>query len=109
MVKKTSLPETWTYSGCYADAIAERDTGATGVEIDSSTAMTAECCLESCFARGHTAAGTEYSSQCFCGMVESFTAVNPMILGEGSCDMVCSGDETELCGGAGAISFYVLG
>jgi hypothetical protein len=143
-VLKTGLPETWAYEGCYADAIGNRDTGTDGVEIDSSTGMTAEYCLEQCYALGFDAGGTEYSIQCcelflfpflpslfhsflimerydwegikmmliscltVCGTSADFTTADAALLGDSACNMVCSGNSTQLCGGAGAISFYTL-
>jgi hypothetical protein len=131
-VKKTDLPSTWAYSGCYTDSIGVRDTGDTGMEVDSSTLMTAEYCLELCQTAGFNAGGTEYSSQCcklapfhlklvisfvenslsdnliVCGTQATFATVAPALLSDSSCNMVCSGNSTQLCGGAGAISFYTL-
>jgi hypothetical protein len=63
-IKKTGLPDTWVYQGCYSDEIEDRDTGTNGVEIDSATLMTAEYCLGQCYSLGFDVAGTEYSSQC---------------------------------------------
>ena len=64
VIKKTGLPETWTYQGCYSDNIGNRDFGPAGVEIDSTTLNTAEYCLGQCYSLGFNAGGTEYGSQC---------------------------------------------
>lgn len=106
-VQTTGLPSTWAYQGCYADSIGVRDTGATGRETDF-TNLTATECLNTCQSAGYNAGGMEYSSQCFCGTIDTFNSVNPALLGDSSCNMACSGDATQLCGGAGAISFYTL-
>jgi len=107
-IKKTGLPETWAYQGCYSDNIGNRDFGPDGVEIDSETLNTAEYCLGQCYSLGFNGAGTEYGSQCFCGNTTAFAAVNPTLLGDAQCNMVCTGDITETCGGLGAIAYYTL-
>ncbi|KAH8659256.1 WSC domain-containing protein [Tricladium varicosporioides] len=106
VVKKTGLPGTWAYKGCYSDAIGNRDTGANGVELDFATTNTAEYCLSQCAAQGFNAAGMEYSRQCFCGDSNALVTVNPALLDDSACNMVCTGNSTQLCGGAGSISYY---
>ncbi|KAF4624843.1 hypothetical protein G7Y89_g13327 [Cudoniella acicularis] len=89
-IKKTGLPETWAYQGCYSDAIGNRDTGSSGVELDFSTLNTAEYCLNQCYSLGYNAAGTEYSSQCFCGDIAALATANPTLLSDSQCNMVCT-------------------
>ena len=63
-IKKTGLPGTWAYQGCYSDNAGNRDFGPDGVEVDSDTLNTAEYCLEQCSSLGFDAGGTEYGKQC---------------------------------------------
>lgn len=63
-IKKTGLPETWAYQGCYSDDIGNRDVDPDGVEIESETLNTAEYCLGQCYSLGFDAGGTEYGKQC---------------------------------------------
>ncbi|CZR63536.1 uncharacterized protein PAC_13433 [Phialocephala subalpina] len=107
-IKKTGFNESWVYQGCFTDIDGNRDVGASGVEIESLTSMTAEYCLGQCYALGYDAGGTEYSKQCFCGESTVFAASGATLLSDSSCNMVCTGNLTELCGGAGAIAYYVL-
>jgi hypothetical protein len=78
-IKKTGLPETWAYQGCYTDVDGNRDVGPSGVEIESLTQNSAEYCLGQCYSLGYDTAGTEYSKQC-CGYLSIRTG-NILILG----------------------------
>ena len=53
----TTLPENWSYKGCYMDSVAARTlrSSATG-----SADMSAEKCIAYCSVRGYSLAGTEY-------------------------------------------------
>ena len=74
---------------------------ATGV---SSTSMTIEGCLDACANMGLNLAGVEYSRECFCGntIIGDNRPIDPS-----KCNMVCTGNINELCGGAGALNLYV--
>jgi hypothetical protein len=66
-VKKTDLPQSWVYRGCYTDEDGNRDVGEPavgGIKLEFFTDNTAEKCLTECYNRGFDAAGTEYSKQC---------------------------------------------
>jgi hypothetical protein len=70
----------------------------------SKPGMTTEDCLEACRAGGFPFAGTEYGSECWCGVV----------IGNGTqaapaeqCNMPCSGNEDQKCGGPNRLNLYV--
>jgi hypothetical protein len=55
------------------------------------------------FCTGYAYFGVEYSSQCFCG--DSF--VNPTSqVALDSCNMPCTGDEDEMCGGGDLLNIF---
>lgn len=91
------LPTGWTYSGCFTDSTSSRSLSA-AFEYDN-TALTAESCITFCASKGYPIAGTEYSAECYCG-----TQVPRVI--SGSCNMACTGDNTQACGGSNALSVY---
>jgi hypothetical protein len=44
-----------------------------------------------------------------CGYQSLFpTNPAPTLLVDGQCDMACTGDALQLCGGAGTISYYTI-
>jgi WSC domain len=86
------------YKGCFKDT-SSRDLSE---HHFSSGNMTTQRCIDACRAKGFNYAATQFSSHCFCS--NSYgkygTAVN--------CNMPCSGDAGEICGGGWANSVYVV-
>ncbi|XP_032689353.1 xylosyltransferase oxt isoform X2 [Odontomachus brunneus] len=65
-----------------------------------------ERCAYMCLQSGYPYAGTEYSVECFCGMEEPpFTKRLP----DSSCNMKCSGNPKQSCGGYLTINVYWTG
>ncbi|KAJ9634674.1 hypothetical protein H2204_006123 [Knufia peltigerae] len=92
----------WSYTGCGTDNYYTRIlTGAS----ESNDQMTNEACVAFCDSKGFSVAGTEYSKECYCG--DSIPASGMPVPGVvGNCQMKCSGDESEFCGGSALISLY---
>ena len=68
--------------------------------------MTIEKCQSFCSSstNNYGLAGIEYGGECYCGNgLQSYSAV-----GFKGCDMPCSGNKTELCGGNNRLSVYNL-
>jgi hypothetical protein len=88
--------------GCYTEA-SDNNRALIFQQNVSSSALTTEICLSSCKAMGMPYAGTEYSGQCFCG-----TFLNPGSVPTTSdqCNMPCSGDSSETCGGSRILNVY---
>ncbi|CAN0056146.1 unnamed protein product [Ectocarpus sp. 6 AP-2014] len=84
-----------SYLGCFSDPADSRvfDTQY------SDSAMTAAVCSVLCASSAFY--GTQYSSECWCGDNVDYDAN-----GEGVCDMACSGDSSQTCGGFYAMSVY---
>ncbi|KAK8048877.1 copper radical oxidase [Apiospora phragmitis] len=68
-------------------------------------------CTAACGAAGYTLAGTEYSGQC----CKSFLLVSVQGFVNGGapatsgCSMLCSGNQTEICGGPNRLNVYSFG
>lgn len=92
----------WYYVGCGSDGIGSRTL--TGPS-QSSANMTVETCVDFCSNQGYSIAGTEYVNQCYCGNSIPSSAA-PVVGLVGACTDLCAGDNTEYCGGYGAISLY---
>ncbi|ESZ98504.1 hypothetical protein SBOR_1166 [Sclerotinia borealis F-4128] len=70
--------------------------------IDNAN-MTDESCIAYCSSKNLNYAGTEYSSECYCG--------NSLAAGAGpapasDCSMTCPGNVTEFCGGPNRLSLF---
>jgi len=84
------------YLGCYVDTPSRLLAAANS----SGSGMTNESCQSFC--KGYTYAGTEYSSQCFCGNDLSTGQVAPAA----DCNMPCSGNANQKCGGTWRLSVW---
>ncbi|ORY63434.1 WSC domain-containing protein [Pseudomassariella vexata] len=92
--------------GCYTDnnpeakkALFFRQT-----QLDNEP-LTTEICLEACRSKGFPFAGTEFSSECYCGVAIGNGTVHT---DDGNCQRTCTGNNDQFCGGAGHINLYVL-
>ncbi|OAG27282.1 WSC domain-containing protein [Thermodesulfatator autotrophicus] len=109
LTSSTSSPSSTSFGsltgrnlGCFKDqgdpyGLNGRDLAAFGFGSDQ---MTPDLCMRECARRGYRYAGVQYSSQCFCG--NSYGKYGPAI----NCNMKCTGDENQICGGNWANSIY---
>jgi hypothetical protein len=90
------------YLGCFKDQ--GDPTGTAGRDLSgfvvNDPQMTTDKCVSLCRDKGFKFAGTQYSSWCFCGNAygKSGKASN--------CNMKCSGNSNQICGGSWANSIY---
>ncbi|KAF5528073.1 WSC domain-containing protein [Colletotrichum aenigma] len=95
-------PAGWASLGCYNDNIPGRILAyRTGVAAGDSL-MSVLQCTTACKAAGFSYAGVEYSSECYCDNQILSTAAS----GQTGCNMLCSGNSTEYCGGGNFINIY---
>jgi hypothetical protein len=85
--------------GCFADS-SNRDLPHLAYQNGSNTT---EACIAACKAAGYAYAGTQYSTQCFCGNSYGGQGVSTQ------CTMSCSGDASEICGGPWSNTVYATG
>ncbi|KPI42280.1 putative fungistatic metabolite [Cyphellophora attinorum] len=82
--------------------------GVSGAAVDlallSSLPTACTTTTESCaaFCSTYEFFGTEYGAECYCGGSLTYNTT----LSESSCNMACSGNSAEKCGGPGALSLY---
>lgn len=88
--------------GCYQDSTSRTLLGATPVDYLSGR-MSRSICLNHCFERGYTYAGTENGHECWCGETMRPDAKK---LPETSCRTPCHGKRGNFCGGNMAISVF---
>jgi len=97
-----------TYVGCFKDRRSARtlDGLQSVYKIPNpvrSRNMTVTRCAETCYYLNFTLAGLQHSSQCFCG-----STLPSYILPDDSCDMMCSGNSSQVCGARLANSVYKM-
>ena len=95
----------YTYLGCYSEATAGRALSGLANPIPGNT-VTPNTCAKACGAFQYF--GVEYSGECYCG--NNINAGSALVAGNTpdvtQCDMTCSGDSTEYCGGPNRLNMY---
>jgi hypothetical protein len=95
-------PAGWTSLGCYNDSTTARVLQRRFAVAAGDAGMSVLQCANACKTTGYTCSGVEYSSECYCGnKIQNGGA--PVSSG---CNMVCTGNHTEFCGGANRINIY---
>ena len=98
--RRSDPPPRGKYLGCYT-ASSSRDLH--GHQVLNSTTLTPESCIAECGRRGFPYAATQYGSACFCDTdFGSYGTAN-------NCNMNCSGNSSQTCGGTWANSVYTTG
>ena len=95
----------WTYLGCYSEATNGRALSGLQNPIPANT-VTVESCASACTSYAYF--GVEYSGECFCG--NTLAAGSASVVGSTpattQCNMACSGNSTEYCGGPNRLNMY---
>ncbi len=90
------------FIGCFRDR--GEPYGLKGRDLDgfafSSEKMTPQLCMRECARRGFSYAGVQANSYCFCG--NSYGRYG----GAPNCNLRCSGNSNQICGGSWANSIY---
>ena len=95
-----AIPTGWRSEGCYSDNVSGR-TLSVNANLDGSS-MTVEGCINACSGMGYSLAGVEYARECYCDN----SIQNAAVLMNSGCDMPCTGNNGEVCGGAARINLY---
>jgi hypothetical protein len=99
----TGLPTNWQYQGCVTDSGASRTLPYQNILTNNNTA---QACITLCQTFGYSAAGVEYSDECYCGDQSDFAASGSTTAPSTDCSFTCSGDPHQLCGGPLRMSYY---
>ncbi|KAJ7635293.1 galactose oxidase [Roridomyces roridus] len=99
----TTLPGNWSSIGCYTDGNPRTLTGATTVD---TTNMTVENCIAFCDGQNFIFAGVEFAQECYCDDHIENSGVSAPIT---DCNMACTGDPAESCGGPGRLNVFWSG
>lgn len=89
-----------TYLGCFQDPNNPYNLDG---YLERSAENTPQRCIAVCQAQGYAYAGVEYGQSCLCGdSYDQFGAAT-------NCDMPCTGDGSQMCGGYNANNVYATG
>lgn len=91
----------FSYVGCYSEGTSGRAL-THGIGSIPAAQMTIANCTSACKTAGYSLAGTEYSSECYCDN----NVQNGGAPASSGCNMLCSGNQTEICGGSSRLSLY---
>ncbi len=89
-----------TSLGCFKDSGAAYDLNG---YLTRSQTNTVEGCVQICTAQGFAFAGVQYGQSCLCG--NSYGKYGPA----NNCNMTCTGNSNEVCGGINANNVYPTG
>lgn len=92
-------PASWTARGCYFD---EYDTLVLEEHLSTDEELTIGKCQDSCYRAGYELVGVEAGNECWCS---SFIG-GEWAKSQSECDMPCSGNEDETCGGEGRLNIF---
>jgi hypothetical protein len=98
----TGETNNYLYLGCFQGGTFRSLLGSAPVDYLSGT-MSTMICVNHCFERGYTFAGTENGHECWCGETLRDGVVS---LPESSCHVPCHGHQHSVCGGQGYISLF---
>ena len=99
------LPLGWMYKGCYTDNIGARvlPTLLPWQQPNNSN-LTIQSCIRVCDQLGYSITGLEHFNQCFCG--NAIYNGGTLAPSKSDCDLPCTGNATEVCGGYNRLSIY---
>lgn len=101
---KDNIPATNKTLGCYRD---EKDFRLlAGYFMNFKTSNSPKKCITLCLQSGFPLAGVQYGTECFCGTNQPS---DDHKISDESCDMKCSGDQNEFCGGFFKMNVYSTG
>ena len=90
-------------AGCYKEHTKGKPV-LDGSLYTDSTSMTVESCTAYCEKKGFPIAGLEDAQECFCGAINYGTITNAS-----RCDLPCTGNTAEICGGRAVLGIYMSG
>jgi len=89
-----------TYLGCFNDPNNPFDLDGYLVRSGSNTP---QACVQTCYSQGFAFAGVQYGQSCLCGNSYGNFGTSDR------CNMPCTGDSSQICGGYNSNSVYATG
>ncbi|KAJ4473941.1 WSC domain-containing protein [Lentinula lateritia] len=103
MISRQTIPSGWAFNSCFIDntSAGRLLTINSGLPPDT---MTVPECIEYCSSNNWAYAGVEYASECYCDQV--LHEVGSQVTAASDCNMPCTGDPSQTCGGPNLIDVY---
>ncbi|KAK1976643.1 WSC domain-containing protein [Colletotrichum cereale] len=98
-----TLPNPWTYMGCFTDTTSLRVLSGDSHHGDD---MSQEKCIAYCDGKGYSVAGVEWGRECYCGYLLDTAADKAL---ETECSKPCAGNSDEVCGEGGRLNVFTNG
>jgi hypothetical protein len=95
----------WSSLGCYTDVVGARTLPLLETVEGGGQTLTIEKCTAACQADGFTYAGVEFAQECYCGNTLQ-NGGKPAPDGDRFCNMACTGDDDEVCGGPNRLNLF---
>ncbi|KAH7140618.1 WSC domain-containing protein [Dactylonectria macrodidyma] len=96
-------PTAWSTLGCYADNGTLPALETCVSKDGGDTALTVAKCQNACYLTQYDFAGVEGGDECWC----SNSVRGELLNNQTECNMPCSGNETDSCGGKSRISVFL--
>ncbi|KAH7330039.1 carbohydrate-binding WSC, partial [Rhexocercosporidium sp. MPI-PUGE-AT-0058] len=101
-VDLSTIASQYTTKGCYSEGVGYRAIHYRQDQLEFN-GLTTEQCLTACGNKYYPLAATEYYGECYCGVaLQGGSAPTD----SSNCNLPCSGNPTEICGGAGYLNLY---
>ncbi|KAI9436605.1 WSC domain-containing protein [Lactarius indigo] len=101
----TSSSGPWDLLGCFNDSSDQKVLSYTPVVEGGKPGFTSvESCTLACYMHGFVLAGVEMADQCFC---DDYFSNLSMMMPADECDLPCSANQSEICGGEDRMVVYV--
>lgn len=101
-VDLSTIASQYTAKGCYSEGVGYRAVHPRQDQLDFN-GLTTEQCLTACGNKYYPLAATEYYGECYCGVALQGGSAPA---DSSNCNLPCSGNPTEICGGAGYLNLY---
>ncbi|KZV82039.1 WSC-domain-containing protein [Exidia glandulosa HHB12029] len=101
------IPQTmgdWTFFACSQEASSGPREIPTSMNITIEN-MSVETCLNACSAAGFNVGGIQFGQECRCGNVALPAGA---VMDDSACNIACTANANEFCGGRGANQVYFL-
>ncbi|KAI5360847.1 putative carbohydrate-binding WSC, glyoxal oxidase, galactose oxidase/kelch, beta-propeller [Septoria linicola] len=95
----------WYSQGCYTDNVGGRSLRYGQAVAGGGNNMSVEACTSACKKAGYKLAGVEYAAECFCDNTLQ-NGAGPASDGDAQCNMQCSGNNDQTCGGPNRLNLY---
>jgi hypothetical protein len=102
-----TVPGAWKYRACYTDDRSNRTLGFLGDFPGAKDGgMAVEPCQGACQNAGYVYAGVEFGTECWCDNISRAGRGLGIVVSDSECDMICSGNASEYCGGSDRLNVY---